>query len=185
VLTVAIAAFIVMVMKGPAYFEFQLIQTDPNLANYRYDCVSRRVILLDFGATRAYPSVVVDAYRRLLAGVIVDDRQAMGAAASAIGYFRADIRERQRQLVLDVFQHACEPLRHAGAYDFGNSNLPARMRDAGLAVTTVRDSWHTPPTDALFLHRKAGGLYLLAASLKARVDVGALFRPYVSPQAPS
>ncbi len=165
-------------------FEFQLIQTDANFANYRYDCVSRRVILLDFGATRAYPPVIVDAYRRLLAGAIVDDRQAMGAAASAIGYFRADIGERQRQLVLDVFQQACEPLRHAGAYDFGNSNLPARMRDAGLALGTDRDSWHTPPADALFLHRKAGGLYLLAASLKARVDVGALFRPYASPQAP-
>jgi len=163
-------------------FEFRLIQTDPNFANYRYDCASRRLILLDFGATRDYPAVIVDAYRRLLAGAIVNDRQAMSAAASAIGYFRADIGERQRQLVLDVFLHACEPLRHAGAHDFGSSDLPARMRAAGLALSTERDSWHTPPADALFLHRKAGGLYLLAARLKARVDVGALFRPWASPQ---
>ena len=110
-----------------------------------------------------------------MASALVGDRQAMSAAASAIGYFRADIRERQRQLVLDVFLHACEPLRHAGAYDFGNSDLPARMRTAGLSLSTERDSWHTPPADALFLHRKAGGLYLLAAKLKARVDIRALF----------
>lgn len=105
-------------------------------------------------------------------------------AASAIGYFRADIGERQRQLVLDVFLRACEPLRYAGAYDFGTSDLPARIRDAGMALSTERDSWHTPPADALFLHRKAGGLYLLAAKLKARVDVRALFLPYASTQAP-
>ena len=70
----------------------------------------------------------------------------------------------------------------ASAHDFGSSDLPARMRAAGLALSTERDSWHTPPADALFLHRKAGGLYLLAARLKARVDVGALFRPWASPQ---
>ena len=34
-----------------------------------------------------------------------------------------------------------------------------------------REFWHTPPAAALFLHRKLGGLYLLAARLKARVDV--------------
>jgi predicted unusual protein kinase regulating ubiquinone biosynthesis (AarF/ABC1/UbiB family) len=166
-------------------FEFQLIQTDPNFANYRYDRATGKLILLDFGATRRYRAAIVDAYRRLMASAVVGDRQGMSVAASAIGYFRADIGERQRQLVLDVFLLACEPLRHAGAYDFGNSDLPARIRDAGLALSTERDSWHTPPADALFLHRKAGGLYLLAAKLNARVDIRALFQPYASRQAPA
>lgn len=166
-------------------FEFRLIQTDPNFANYRYDNASRQLILLDFGATRPYPAAIVDAYRRLMASAVVGDRQEMSLAASDIGYFRADIGERQRQLVLDLFLHACEPLRHVGAYDFGNSDLPERIRDAGLALSTEKDSWHTPPADALFLHRKAGGLYLLAAKLKARVDIRALFLPYASRPAPS
>jgi hypothetical protein len=39
-----------------------------------------------------------------------------------------------------------------------------------------RDFWHTPPADALFLHRKLGGLYLLAAKLKARVNMGDIAR---------
>ncbi|MBK6594092.1 MAG: hypothetical protein IPG23_15985 [Burkholderiales bacterium] len=33
-------------------FEFRLVQTDPNFANYRYDTDTRQLILLDFGATR-------------------------------------------------------------------------------------------------------------------------------------
>jgi hypothetical protein len=49
------------------------------------------------------------------------------------------------------------------------------MRDAGMQLGTDRDFWHTPPVDALFLHRKIGGLYLLAARLGARVDIRGLF----------
>ena len=152
-------------------FEFQLVQTDPNFANYHYDTTARRLILLDFGATRPYPNAIVEAYRRLMAGAVSGDRPAMGAAAAAIGFFRVGIDDRQREAVLDIFALACEPMRHAGAYDFGASDLAARIRDAGVALSRQRDFLHTPPADAVFLHRKLGGLYLLAARLKARVNV--------------
>ena len=160
-------------------FEFHLIQTDPNFANYRCDTKSRQLILLDFGATRAYSIAMVDAYRRLMAGAIADDRPAMGAAAIDIGYFRDGIDERQRRAVLDIFSLACEPLRHAGDYDFGRTDLAARLREAGLALSLQKDAWHTPPADAIFLHRKLAGLYLLAARLGARVNVQALVRPHL------
>ena len=160
-------------------FEFHLIQTDPNFANYRCDTKSRQLILLDFGATRAYSIAMVDAYRRLMAGAIADDRPAMGAAAIDIGYFRDGIDERQRRAVLDLFSLACEPLRHAGDYDFGRTDLAARLREAGLALSMQKEAWHTPPADAIFLHRKLAGLYLLAARLGARVDVQALVRPHL------
>ena len=155
-------------------FEFRLVQTDPNFANYRFDAAARRLILLDFGATRAYPRALTEAYRRLIAGSMAEDRLAMSDAAAAIGYFREDILERQRQAVMDLFVLACEPLRHVGEYDFGRTDLAARIRTAGLALSTQKDAWHTPPADAIFLHRKLAGLYLLAARLGARVDVRAL-----------
>ena len=150
-------------------FEFKLIQTDPNFANYQYAAESQRVILLDFGATRAYGKAMVDAYRRLMRAAIAGDRPAMNEAAEDIGYFQADIKAHQREQVLDIFALACEPLRHSGAYDFGNTDLAARIREAGMVLAKDRDFWHTPPADALFLHRKLGGMYLLAAKLKARV----------------
>ena len=133
--------------------EFHLVQTDPNFANYRYDTASRR----------------------LLSGGALGDTAAMNAAAGEIGYFQADIQEHHRRLVLDIFTQACEPLRHSGPYDFGASDLALRIRDVGFKLGMDREFWHTPPADALFLHRKIGGLYLLAARLKARVDIRALF----------
>ena len=160
-------------------FEFRLIQTDPNFANYRFDAASGRLVLLDFGATRPYSGTVVESYRRLMAGAIRGDRAAMSTAAQEIGYFQDTIHAHQRDAVIDLFATACEPLCHAGAYDFGASDLAVRLRDAGLKLSLDRDFWHTPPADALFLHRKLGGLYLLAARLKAQVPVQALARPYL------
>ena len=160
-------------------FEFRFIQTDPNFANYRFDAASGRVVLLDFGATRPYAEPVVEAYRRLMAGSVRGDRVTMSEAAQAIGYFQDNIHAHQRDAVIDLFEIACEPVRHPGAYDFGTSDLPLRLRDAGLKLSMERDFWHTPPADALFLHRKLGGLYLLAARLRARVDVAALAAPWL------
>jgi hypothetical protein len=104
----------------------------------------------------------------------------MDEAAREIGYFQADIQERHRLAVLDIFTQACEPLRHAGPYDFGQSDLALRIRDTGIKLGMDREFWHTPPADALFLHRKLGGLYLLAAKLKVRVDIQALFVPHAT-----
>lgn len=161
-------------------FEFRLIQTDPNFANYRYAPASGQLILLDFGATRAYPERMVEAYRRLLTAGMQGNRQGVDEAAREIGYFQADIQERHRLAVLDIFTQACEPLRHAGPYDFGQSDLALRIRDTGVKLGMDREFWHTPPADALFLHRKLGGLYLLAAKLKVRVDIQALFVPHAT-----
>lgn len=159
-------------------FEFRRVQTDPNFANYRYDTRTGRLVLLDFGATRLYEAPRVEAYRRLLTGGMLDDCKAVDEAASALGYFQQDIQQRHRQFVLDIFAQACEPLRCQGQYDFGRSDLALRIRNAGMQLGLDREFWHTPPVDALFLHRKIGGLYLLAAKLKARVDIRRLFLPH-------
>ncbi len=152
-------------------FEFGLMQTDPNFANYRFDPKSRQLILLDFGATRRFTPAFGQAYRRLMRATVAGDRAAMAQAGLAIGYFDANTRPNHQTAVLDMFEMALEPLRHPGDFDFGNSDMVQRLRDAGMALGQDRDFWHIPPIDTLFLHRKLGGLYLLAARLRARVNV--------------
>ncbi len=161
-------------------FEFRRVQTDPNFANYRYNPGTGQLVLLDFGATRIYQPELLEAYRRLLTGGMSGDRSVVNAAAGEIGYFQANIQDHHRQRVLDIFALACEPLRHHGPYDFGRSDLALRMHNAGMQLARDKDFWHTPPVDALFLHRKIGGLYLLAAKLRACVDIRALFLPYAA-----
>jgi predicted unusual protein kinase regulating ubiquinone biosynthesis (AarF/ABC1/UbiB family) len=156
-------------------FEFRLIQTDPNFANYQYDSDSKKLILLDFGATREYPENIANAYLTLMTAATNNDREVMQQAAEEIGFFAQDIKPEQREAVIDMFTLGCEPLGHDGLYDFSETRLAERIKDVGLKLSMEQDYWHTPPADALFLHRKLGGLYLLAARLKAKVDVKALF----------
>lgn len=160
-------------------FEFQCVQTDPNFANYRYQRDTGRMVLLDFGATRRYARNSTEAFRRLLIAGLREDRAAIADAALDIGYFQPETLPRHRALLTDLIAQACEPLRHHGAYDFAASDLAVRLRDAGWQLGADRDFWGSPPVDVLFLHRKVGGLYLLAAKLKARVNVRSLFEPYL------
>ena len=156
-------------------FEFQLIQTDPNFANYQYSQETRQLILLDFGATRAYPESIANAYARLMTAATQNDRDGIEAAAESIGFFEETILPEQQATVVDLFVQACEPLSYDGVYDFGTSRLTEKVKEAGMKLSMEQDYWHTPPADALFLHRKLGGLYLLAVKLRAQVNVRELF----------
>ena len=160
-------------------FEFGLMQTDPNFANYQYDPKSKQLILLDFGATRSFVPAFGQGYQRLMRAAMAGNRAAMRQAAMAIGYFDDRTQAKHQTAVLDMMQMALEPLRHAGDFDFGSTDMVQRLRAAGMALGLDRDFWHIPPIDTLFLHRKLGGLYLLAARLKARVNVRQLLADYL------
>ena len=161
-------------------FEFKLVQTDPNFANYLYNHESKKLVLLDFGACREYSSTVSHAYRRLFAAAIHAQQDGIEHALTEIGFFSQTILPEQKRSVLRLVNLACEPLQHDRPFDFGSSDLASRLRDAGTALSMQQNYWHTPPADALFLHRKIAGLYLLAARLGSRVNVRALLEPYLA-----
>ena len=152
-------------------FEFRLVQTDPNFANYRYGAETGQLILLDFGATRPYKATMANEFRRLMKGAMAGDRDQMNTAALAIGYYDTSTQDRYRQTVLDMGELALEPFTHDGPYDFGASDVLARLRARGIELGLDRDFWQLPPSDAMLLQRKFGGLYMLAIRLKARVDL--------------
>jgi hypothetical protein len=66
---------------------------------------------------------------------------------------------------------ALEPFTQEGPYDFGASDVLSRLRARGIELGLDRDFWQLPPSDAMLLQRKFGGLYLLAIRLKARVNL--------------
>ena len=152
-------------------FHFKLLQSDPNLANYRFKPDTKEIVLLDFGATRDVPDAISAQYQALLNSAAANDRAMMQQAAFRIGLIDESHSQTQVDAVINIGMEACEAIRCEGAYDFGQSDLIARLHEKGMALTMEHNFWHTPPVDALFIHRKLGGLFLLAKRLKAKVDM--------------
>ncbi len=160
-------------------FELRMVQTDPNYANYQYRRQSGEIVLLDFGATRKFSKAFVNNYRRLAAAAVAGDNEGVVAACERLGYTMGEADSEYRAIVLELFMLALEPLRHEGPYDFGASDMAGRMSELGEEVTRFRDFWQAPPTDALYFHRKLGGMFMLAARLGARVDVNAMIQRWL------
>ena len=172
------AALIDLVLRE--IFVFGAMQTDPNWANYRYCPPSGRIVLLDFGAVQTIaPSLAADF--RALAQVALDgEPKATRDAMLRIGYFGPTTAPHHQTLIQSMFDLAMGPLRQATPFDFGQSDVLEHLRDMGLAIGSDRDLAHVPPAATLFLHRKIGGMYLMAAKLRARVALRPMVETYCS-----
>lgn len=58
-------------------FEFKLMQTDPNPANYLFDETKDVMNLIDFGAGRDFDQNFLDSYMHVIWGAYKDDKQAI------------------------------------------------------------------------------------------------------------
>ncbi len=168
------AATLLMRLTLRELFEFGLVQTDPNFANYLYDAASGRIVLLDFGATRSVSPGLVGQYRQLAQAAIASDRAGLRAASVAIGYMGADDPTEQVEAMLDLLQLSAEPLRASGHYDFAVSDLFERVYHQGRALFHSGAFTTAPAAETLFLHRKFMGSFMLSRRLRARVDLAAM-----------
>jgi len=152
-------------------FEWGLVQTDPNFANYRYQPKSGTIELMDFGATRVYTTEQQASMRNLLQACVDGSGIDVADAAVAVGYLNGNDTPGYRDSIIKLLTTAIEPVRSREDYDFGKSDLASRMSDIVLDMRLKKRVGQMPPVSILFLHRKIGGLYLLLSRLKSRLPV--------------
>ncbi|KKC31312.1 hypothetical protein WH91_20215 [Devosia psychrophila] len=163
-------------------FVFGVIQSDPNFANFRYQPISGRLVLLDFGATRSIPAELTGKLRELLRAALTGDTARQRSAMLDIGYFEPQ-QYRLAELAVDLLAMGMDNVMASPLFDFVTADLPRRARDRALASGFSADLWSIPPIDTLFVHRKIGGMYLLASRLGAKIDMRALLDEFAAPQA--
>lgn len=155
-------------------FEFRVMQTDPNFANYRYQPDSKRIVLLDFGAARAIPAATSAAYRELVEAALAGDRDAVRSAAVGAGFIGGQMVERHKSGIDLMIDGVLAKLGLPGPFDFGDRRFVEELRGPGTVVASDREAWHVPPAELLLVQRKISGTALLAARLGAKVDVRGL-----------
>jgi predicted unusual protein kinase regulating ubiquinone biosynthesis (AarF/ABC1/UbiB family) len=160
-------------------FEFGLMQTDPNFANYLYDEASGRIVLLDFGATRVIPSAIADGYRALLASALQQNAPGVREAMERLGLAAPRAFEQHPQQMERIVGSLMELFADDAPTDFTDRTRSSAIRDEAMLVVADRANWIIPPPDALFIQRKLGGTFLLAAQLGAQIDVRGLVGRFV------
>ena len=168
----AMTALVTLVLRE--LFEFGVMQTDPNFANYRWQADTGALVLLDFGATRAVPAATADAYRRLIEAGLARDRDMIREVAVETGFIGVEAARSHRGAVDRIIAAIDAALNRPGAFDFGDRAFVPVVREEAKAMIADRDTWHVPHVETLFVQRKVSGTALLAARLKARVDVRGL-----------
>jgi predicted unusual protein kinase regulating ubiquinone biosynthesis (AarF/ABC1/UbiB family) len=174
------AALIDLVLRE--LFVFGAMQTDPNLANYRFDPKTGRIVLLDFGAVQPVAPALATDFRALARVALDGGDAATHRAMLRTGYFGADTAPHHQALIQSMFNVAMGPVRQNAPFDFGTSTLLETLRDMGLAIGNDRELAHVPPAATLFLHRKIGGMYLMATKLRARVALRSMVETYCRDQ---
>lgn len=160
-------------------FEFGVMQTDPNFANYRIQPETGRLVLLDFGAARPVDAATANGYRELLRAGMAGDRVAVRKAALVAGFIGSAVVDRHSDGVDRIIDVILGEMNRPGLFDFGDRKFVAALRDQGMAIAADTSAWHIPPTGVLFAQRKISGTALLAARLKARVDIRQLVQPWL------
>ena len=69
------------------------MQTDPNWTNFLWNTRTRRVELVDFGATREYSKEFIDGWLRLLSAAVDEDRDACVEWSRKLGYLTGEENE--------------------------------------------------------------------------------------------
>lgn len=172
----AMTALISLVLRE--LFEFGVMQTDPNFANYRWrpgaDEHQGRLVLLDFGATRAVPAGTALAYRSLIEAGLARDLVRVRDIAVETGFLGVEAAMAHRPAVDRMVAAIDAAMNRPGPFDFGDRAFVPVVREEARGLIADRATWHVPDVETLFVQRKVSGTALLAARLKAKVDVRGL-----------
>jgi len=157
-------------------FEWGLMQTDPNFANYRYREADQKIVLLDFGAAREVDREVRRHYRTLLEAGLDRDHEAVKKGAIDAQFMSPGVTQKHGEAVDRMIDIILGEMAKDAPFDFGDRGFVPALRDEGMAIAQDKSIWHIPPAETLFVQRKVSGTALLGARIGAVVNIHAIVR---------
>ncbi|XP_075926621.1 atypical kinase COQ8B, mitochondrial-like [Petromyzon marinus] len=154
-------------------FEFRFMQTDPNWSNFIYDPETRRVGLLDFGASRDYEKPFIDHFLELVMSASCGDKRRVVEELRELKFLTGYETKLLEDTHVDAVMIIGEAFSGDAVFDFGSQSTARRV--VGLMPSVMRQRLAPPPEESYSLLRKLSGSFLICARLGARISCRPLF----------
>lgn len=175
-------------------FEWNFVQTDPHLGNYKIQIDSLghdRLVLLDFGATKKFDSQFINYYKKMIKASIVHDEPLFMEGARGLGFIidgdQADYIAAFKTFCYETVEPFWSPddarnnqqkIAVDGTYHWKANDLPNRV--VKKAIQFKNFDLRSPPQDILFLDRKTGGVFIFLSVLGAHINARKIIDPYLN-----
>lgn len=173
-------AKIILELLFSEFFEWGVVQTDPNFGNFLYRPATKQLVLLDFGACNIYKEDLRKDMLGLLKAAFSKDKVLLLKVAAESGVL--DPREsgetkelfcRMMELIVSVFREESQP------FNFSSGAYLHEIRTTTMTfASTVK--FTAPAKDLIFLNRKLGGMFHLLKDLGVRADLNIMWQRMLS-----
>ncbi len=160
-------------------FEFNLIQTDPNFANFLFDDTSKKIVLLDFGATSKVSKKNIRVFKDILNGLALDRKEMVEKALITLKIFSPNASNSVKHYLLDMIWNLSLPLRKNKEFDFLHCISTEDLNMLTSTLINQKDKFQLPDPQILFIQRKLGGIFLLGRKFGARKNFSKLVTKYM------
>ncbi|XP_031621626.1 atypical kinase COQ8B, mitochondrial-like [Contarinia nasturtii] len=158
-------------------FEMKCMQPDSNWSNYLYEQKSKRIMLLDFGASRFYSDEFINNYKEFLRASVADDRDKLYELLIKMKFLTEDDSEVLVEAHMNAAMMFGEIFRNDGDFDFGEENLSERL---SVEVAKMIEQRMSPPPEEVYsINRKISGIVSLCSKLNIKINCRQIYNEII------
>ncbi|GAA5820000.1 hypothetical protein JCM11491_006616, partial [Sporobolomyces phaffii] len=158
-------------------FEFRVMQTDPNWSNFLFNDRTKKIELIDFGASQEYSVEFIDLYGKLLSSAVHEDRPDSIRYSRELGYLTGEENDEMVAAHLTSLFALARPFRTSSPSPFPFGVLGPEITSTVRSQIPVmlKHRLTPPPEETYSLNRKLSGAFLLCERLESRVDAARMY----------